>query len=151
VSPAQVRTFKHAIIAYVCCVSRKLLCTVGQGGNLKNLEPPEQRAPRVTLRQQAKLVTSDGGQIDVIVTDISAEGFRVEAEETFYDGENIVTGETVVLRVERRDDLRAKTCGREDAKQAAPFRNRLTHFSDGPFDGAWGRSPRVGDLVRAAP
>jgi hypothetical protein len=69
---------------------------------------PDSRAPRIPLRQKAKLITSDGNQIDVVVADISAGGFRLEANETFYDGENIVTGETVTLRIHRRDDLTAK-------------------------------------------
>ena len=75
---------------------------------MKNSESADYRPPRIPLRQKAKLVTSDGNQIDVVVTDISAGGFRLEAGETFYDGENIVTGETVTLRIDRRDDLRAK-------------------------------------------
>jgi hypothetical protein len=75
---------------------------------MKSPQSADHRAPRIPLRQKAKMVTSDGNQIDVIVTDISASGFRLEADETFYDGENIVTGETVTLRIHRRDDLRAK-------------------------------------------
>lgn len=66
------------------------------------------RPRRVALRQKATLVTSDGNQLEVVVTDISAGGFRLEASETFYDGENIVTGETVTLRIARRDDIKAK-------------------------------------------
>ena len=46
--------------------------------------------------------------MDVLVTDISVGGLRLKADETFYDGENIVTGETVIVRVERRDDVKAK-------------------------------------------
>ena len=46
--------------------------------------------------------------MDVVVIDISIGGFRLKADETFYDGENIVTGEAVIVRVERRDDLKAK-------------------------------------------
>lgn len=46
--------------------------------------------------------------MDVVVTDISVGGFRLKADETFYDGENIVTGEVVIVRVERRNDLEAK-------------------------------------------
>lgn len=56
----------------------------------------------------AILVTSDGNQLDVVVTDISAGGFRLRAEETLYDGENIVVGEPVIVRLERRDDVQAE-------------------------------------------
>ena len=54
------------------------------------------------------MITSDGNQLDVVVTDISLGGLRMRADETFYDGENIVVGEEVIVRVERRNDLRAK-------------------------------------------
>ena len=66
------------------------------------------RAPRVLLDQKATLITSDGDQMNVIVTNVSAQGFRMKADETLYDGENIVVGEAVIVRTERRDDLRAQ-------------------------------------------
>lgn len=75
---------------------------------MKNSLSADHRDPRIPLLQKAKLLTSDGNQMDVIVTDISVRGFRIRADETLYDGENIVTGETVILQVERREDLSAK-------------------------------------------
>ncbi len=54
------------------------------------------------------MITSDGNQLAVVVTDISSGGLRVWADETFYNGENIVVGEEVIVRVERRKDLKAK-------------------------------------------
>ena len=75
---------------------------------MKNLQSSDHRAPRIPLCQKAILITSDGNQMDVVVIDISIGGFRLKADETFYDGENIVTGEAVIVRVERRDDLKAK-------------------------------------------
>ncbi len=75
---------------------------------MKNLPSADHRDPRIALLQKATMITSDGNQMDVIVTDISVGGFRLKAEETFYDGENIVTGETVTLQVDRRADLKAK-------------------------------------------
>lgn len=66
------------------------------------------RAPRILLNQKATLITSDGNQTDVIVTDVSVGGFRIKADESLYDGENIVTGESVIVRVERRADLKAR-------------------------------------------
>lgn len=75
---------------------------------MKNSPSADHRDPRIALLQKAKLITSDGNRMDVIVTDVSAAGFRLKAEETFYDGENIVTGETVTLQVDRRADLKAK-------------------------------------------
>ena len=71
-------------------------------------QPAVPRDRRISLNQKAKLITSDGNQMDVVVVDISVGGFRLGADETLYDGENIVTGEAVVLRMERRDDLEAK-------------------------------------------
>ena len=78
------------------------------GAKLKQWKLANLRDRRISLNQKAKLITSDGNQMDVVVIDISAGGFRFEAEETLDDGENILTSEAVVLRVERRDDLKAK-------------------------------------------
>ena len=72
----------------------------------KNLEDP--RARRIPLNKKAILVTSDGNQLNVVVTDISAGGIRLTADETFYEGENILVGELVLVRVDRRNDLRAE-------------------------------------------
>ena len=66
------------------------------------------RAPRVTLNQRATLVTSDGTELEVVVTDVSVRGFRIQPSETFCVGENIMIGERVVLGVERRDDMRGE-------------------------------------------
>ena len=60
------------------------------------------------LNKNAVLVTSDGNKLDVVVTDISVGGFRLRADETFYDGENIVIGEPVIVQLERRNDVRAE-------------------------------------------
>lgn len=75
---------------------------------MNRYQTADPRAPRILLSQKATLITSDGNQTDVIVTDISVGGFRLKADETLYDGENIVTGEVVIVRVERREDLKAK-------------------------------------------
>ena len=88
--------------------SRISLQTGQQGVVLKQLSSDDPRARRIALRKKAILVTSDGNQLDVVVTDISEGGFRLQAEETFYDGENIVIGEPVTVRLERRDDVRAE-------------------------------------------
>lgn len=66
------------------------------------------RAARIPLNQKALLVMSDGSEIDVIIADISAGGFRLRADETFYDGENVEIGESVALRVRRHDELMGK-------------------------------------------
>ena len=79
-----------------------------QGDQMKSSTSADHRAPRIPLMQKAKLITSDGDQMDVVVMDVSVGGFRLKADETFYDGENIVTGETVTLQVERGNDLSAK-------------------------------------------
>ena len=75
---------------------------------MKRLHPEDPRARRIPLNKKATLVTSDGNQLNVVVTDISVGGFRLKADETLYHGENIVIGELVLVRVDRRNDLRAK-------------------------------------------
>jgi len=47
------------------------------------------RAPRVDTRFNATLIDSDGGKHDVIVTDISREGCRLEAKEMLKIGETV--------------------------------------------------------------
>jgi hypothetical protein len=66
------------------------------------------RAPRIATRQDAVLVTSDLTEIPVVITDVSGSGFRIEARETFYTGENILINERVSLRVPRLGDLAAQ-------------------------------------------
>lgn len=66
------------------------------------------RAPRVTLRQDAILVTSDLVEMPVVILDVSGTGFRLEARETFYAGENILIGEMVRLRLPREGDIPAQ-------------------------------------------
>lgn len=66
------------------------------------------RTPRIDARYPAVLVASDGGEIDVTVTDLSSRGFRVEAEQNLFIGENILIGEHVHLRVARYGDFPAQ-------------------------------------------
>ncbi|HTK58806.1 MAG TPA: PilZ domain-containing protein [Sphingomicrobium sp.] len=47
------------------------------------------RSPRVDTRFKATLIDSDGGRHDVIVTDISREGCRLEAEDMLKIGETV--------------------------------------------------------------
>ena len=47
------------------------------------------RAPRVDTRFKATLIDSDGGKHLVLVTDISREGCRLEAEEVLKIGETV--------------------------------------------------------------
>ena len=42
------------------------------------------RTPRIDARHPAVLVASDGGEMQVIVTDLSNRGFRIEAEENLF-------------------------------------------------------------------
>lgn len=62
--------------------------------------PP--RAPRIALREDAQLIDCDGGVIAVVLTDISKDGFRLEA------GETLEAGEQVILRVARFGDFLAQ-------------------------------------------
>jgi hypothetical protein len=79
-------------------------------GNYQSMStlPGPPRAPRVTTRQEAILVTSDLTELAVVIVDVSESGFRIEAEETFYVGETILIGEQVSLRVPRGGDMAAR-------------------------------------------
>ena len=66
------------------------------------------RTPRVDARHEAVLIASDGGEMDVVVTDLSNRGFRIEAHEALFIGENIMIGEHVRLRVPRYGDFPAQ-------------------------------------------
>jgi hypothetical protein len=66
------------------------------------------RAPRIATRQEAVLITSDLVETNVIIVDVSGTGFRIEAGETFYIGENILIAEEVVIRLPRQGDVRAQ-------------------------------------------
>jgi len=66
------------------------------------------RTPRIDARHPAVLIASDGSEMAVTVTDLSSRGFRIEAEETLYIGENIMIGEHVRLRVPRYGDFPAQ-------------------------------------------
>lgn len=60
------------------------------------------RAPRVDVRRPAVLIDSDGVATDVIVLDVSSNGFKLEVSETPR------IGELVTLRVPQSADLRAQ-------------------------------------------
>jgi hypothetical protein len=62
----------------------------------------QQRPPRVRTSIPAVLVDSDGGELEVEVTDLSSGGFRLRA------GEALVVGEQIRLRVPRYGDFRAQ-------------------------------------------
>jgi hypothetical protein len=66
------------------------------------------RAPRIATRQAAVLITSDLVETDVVITDISGSGFRIEASETFYIGENILIAEKVTIRLTGQGDVPAQ-------------------------------------------
>lgn len=61
-----------------------------------------QRAPRVSTNYGAALTDADGGKIEVIVTDISREGCRLET-----DG-SLEIGEQVDIKVERYGSFAAQ-------------------------------------------
>ena len=60
------------------------------------------RPPRVAAMHNAILIDSDGGELAVTITDISAGGFRLRADET------LVIGEKVRLRVDKYGDFAAQ-------------------------------------------
>ena len=61
-----------------------------------------ERPPRVAAMHNAILIDSDGGELPVTITEISAGGFRLRADET------LVIGEKVRLRVDKYGDFAAQ-------------------------------------------
>jgi hypothetical protein len=68
---------------------------------MKNTDFGE-RPPRVAAMHDAMLIDSDGGQLPVVITDISARGFRLRTSET------LMIGEKVTLRTEKYGDFAAQ-------------------------------------------
>lgn len=62
----------------------------------------QNRPPRVQTTYKATLIDSDGGELPVLVTDLSSGGFRLRADEA------LVEGEQVRLRVPRYGDFPAQ-------------------------------------------
>lgn len=60
------------------------------------------RPPRVAAVHNAILIDSDGGELAVTITEISAGGFRLHTDET------LVIGEKVRLRVDKFGDFPAQ-------------------------------------------
>ena len=60
------------------------------------------RAPRVGLRREATLISSEGVETPVIITDVSSGGFRLEVTEMPRIGEH------VSLRVDKYDAFPAQ-------------------------------------------
>ncbi len=60
------------------------------------------RPVRVATLERATLIDSDGGRVEVLVTDISGYGFRLEA------GETLVVGEQVRLQFQRHGEVKAE-------------------------------------------
>ena len=62
----------------------------------------QNRPPRIQTTYNATLIDSDGGELPVVVTDLSSGGFRLRADEA------LVEGEQVRLRVPRHGDFPAQ-------------------------------------------
>ena len=56
-------------------------------------------SPRITLEQSATLIDAQGRTTDVVVVDVSREGFRVRSDE-------VIAGKPVALRVVKLGDFR---------------------------------------------
>lgn len=68
------------------------------------------REPRIAVRCEAVLVEEDGCALDVVITDVSREGFRLESDS------ELEIGSEVWLRVAKLAPVRALihwTCGHE--------------------------------------
>jgi hypothetical protein len=69
-----------------------------------------EREPRVAMHCAAVLIESDGCELDVIVTDVSRDGFRLESHS------ELEVGAEVLLRVARLAPVKAMirwACGQE--------------------------------------
>lgn len=86
--------------------------------------PARARAPRIATRQEAVLVTSDQVETNVVIVDVSGTGFRLEAAETFYIGENILIAERVVLRIARQSDVPAQIRWAQGCEAGGVFLDR---------------------------
>lgn len=64
--------------------------------------PKQGRPPRIGTSIDAILIDSDGGELSVVVLDLSSGGFRLHADEA------LVEGEAVRLRVPRYGDYPAQ-------------------------------------------
>jgi PilZ domain-containing protein len=68
------------------------------------------RDARVSVRCDALLTEADGCELEVLITDVSRDGFKLESRS------ELEIGEEVLLRVEKLAPVRAIirwTCGRE--------------------------------------
>ena len=68
------------------------------------------REPRIAVRCQAILVENDGCSLDVVITDVSRDGFRLESQS------ELEIGAEVMLLVTKLAPVRALirwTCGHE--------------------------------------
>lgn len=68
------------------------------------------RDPRIAVRCEAVLVESDGCTLDVVITDVSRDGFRLESES------HLDVGTEIILLVSKLAPVKAMirwTCGHE--------------------------------------
>ena len=68
------------------------------------------RAPRIALRCEAVLVEEDGCELDVVVTDVSRDGFKIECESVLEVGSQILLH---VAKLAPVKGLIRWTCGHE--------------------------------------
>lgn len=61
-----------------------------------------ERPPRVAATHNAILIDSDGGELPVTITEISAGGFRLRTDET------LIIGEKIRLRVDKGGEFPAQ-------------------------------------------
>lgn len=56
---------------------------------MENQDNSSERSPRINVRLEGILTMSDGFETPVIVTDVSADGFRLESQEELLPDERI--------------------------------------------------------------
>lgn len=81
------------------------------------------RAARVSVNQNAVLITRDGTELSVVLTNVSAQGLRIRANEMLYNGEIMLLGELVIIRIARRDDLNVKIIWTSGCEAGGVFLN----------------------------
>ena len=94
--------------------------------------PANARAPRIATKQKAVLITSDQVETSVVIIDVSGTGFRLEAGETFYIGENILIGERVVIRIPRQSDVPAQIRWAQGCEAGGVFLEQASAGEPGP-------------------
>lgn len=78
-----------------------------------------QRGPRVQTSLPATLIDADGGELPVVITDLSGGGFSLDG------GESLVVGEEIRLRVAKYSDFPATILWIEGHRAGGRFKEPI--------------------------